>query len=110
MPHITLNSAGPGIGGLLRYRPETGRPLSDLAEVLLRGPGTLTRGQRELIRGMSGLVSHDATWGRRKAIVGDTYKALRTIGRSHRVGDNRAACRRSFRWRCIAFLAGLLSG
>jgi hypothetical protein len=34
MPYITLNSADPGIQGLLRYRPETGRPLSELAEVL----------------------------------------------------------------------------
>ena len=49
MPYITLNSAEPGIRGLLRYRPETGRPLSELAEVLLRGPSTLTRGEQELI-------------------------------------------------------------
>src|SRR5690348_10904172 len=49
MPHIALNSAEPGIRGLLRYRPETARPLSELAEVLLRRPGTLTRGERELI-------------------------------------------------------------
>jgi uncharacterized peroxidase-related enzyme len=49
MPHISLNSAEPGIRGLLRYRPETGRPLSELAEVLLRGPSTLTRGEQELI-------------------------------------------------------------
>jgi len=49
MPHIALDSAEPGIRGLLRYRPETGRPLSELAEVLLRGPSTLTRGERELI-------------------------------------------------------------
>ena len=49
MPHIALNSADPGIRGLLRYRPETGRPLSALTEVLLRGPSTLTRGERELI-------------------------------------------------------------
>ncbi len=49
MPHITLNSTEPGIRGLLLFRPETGRPLSELAEVLLRGPGTLTRGERELI-------------------------------------------------------------
>jgi uncharacterized peroxidase-related enzyme len=49
MPHITLNSAEPGIRGLLRYRPETARPLNELAEVLLRGPSTLTRGERELI-------------------------------------------------------------
>jgi uncharacterized peroxidase-related enzyme len=49
MPHITLNSGEPGIRGLLRFRTETGRPLSELAEVLLRGPGTLPRGERELI-------------------------------------------------------------
>jgi uncharacterized peroxidase-related enzyme len=49
VPHIALNSADPGIRGLLRYRPETARPLSELTEVLLRGPGTLTRGERELI-------------------------------------------------------------
>jgi uncharacterized peroxidase-related enzyme len=49
VPHIELNSAEPGIRGLLRYRPETGRPLSELAEVLLRGPNSLTRGERELI-------------------------------------------------------------
>jgi uncharacterized peroxidase-related enzyme len=49
MPYITLNSGEPGIRGLLRFRPETGRPLSELAEVLLRGPSTLSRGERELI-------------------------------------------------------------
>src|ERR1700733_10276179 len=49
MPHIALDSAEPGIRGLLKYRPETGRPLSELCEVLLRGPSTLTRGERELI-------------------------------------------------------------
>src|SRR6202161_4880794 len=49
MPHITLNSAEPGIRGLLRFRPRTGRPRSELAEVLLRGPSTLSRGERELI-------------------------------------------------------------
>jgi hypothetical protein len=58
MPHITLNSAEPGIRGLLRFRPETGRPLSELAEVLLRGPGTLTRGERELVAAyVSGLTT-----------------------------------------------------
>jgi uncharacterized peroxidase-related enzyme len=49
MPYITLNSAEPGIRGLLRFRPETGQPLSELADVLLRGPSTLSRGERELI-------------------------------------------------------------
>jgi uncharacterized peroxidase-related enzyme len=49
MPHIDLDSAQPGIGGLFQFRPETARPLSELAEVLLVGPSTLTRGERELI-------------------------------------------------------------
>ncbi|MBL7257997.1 carboxymuconolactone decarboxylase family protein [Paractinoplanes lichenicola] len=39
----------PGIRGLLRYRPSTGKPLSDLAEALLRGDSPLTRGEREYI-------------------------------------------------------------
>lgn len=49
MPHIELNPELPGILGLFRYRPETARPLTDLANVLLRGPSTLTPGERELI-------------------------------------------------------------
>jgi uncharacterized peroxidase-related enzyme len=49
MPHIDLSSDAPGIIGLFRFSPATARPLAELAEVLLRGPGTLTRGERELI-------------------------------------------------------------
>jgi uncharacterized peroxidase-related enzyme len=39
----------PGINGPMRFRPETAKPLNELAEVLLRGPHTLTPGERELI-------------------------------------------------------------
>lgn len=49
MAHITLNSDEPGIRGLFRFRPETAVPLNELAEILLRAPNTLTRGERELI-------------------------------------------------------------
>lgn len=52
MTHIDLGvdeTAYPGIQGLLRYRPETAKPLMELAEVLLRGPHPLTPGERELI-------------------------------------------------------------
>lgn len=49
MPHIDLDNDLPGIAGLLRYRPETARPLIELAEVLLRGPNRLGNGERELI-------------------------------------------------------------
>ena len=49
MPHITLPENAPGILGLLKARPDTAAPLNHLAEVLLRGPSTLSRGERELI-------------------------------------------------------------
>jgi uncharacterized peroxidase-related enzyme len=49
MPHITLNSDEPGVRGLFRFRPETARPLNELVDVLLRGPSSLTPGERELI-------------------------------------------------------------
>jgi uncharacterized peroxidase-related enzyme len=49
MPHISLPADLPGIRGPMVFRPETSKPLNELAEVLLRGPSTLTRGERELI-------------------------------------------------------------
>ncbi len=50
MAHIKLNNEDlPGIIGLLDYRPETALPLSELAEVLLRGESTLSSGEREII-------------------------------------------------------------
>ncbi|MEV0406155.1 carboxymuconolactone decarboxylase family protein [Actinoallomurus sp. NPDC050550] len=49
MSHITLDNDQPGIRGLFQFRPETAVPLNLLAEVLLRGDSTLTRGERELI-------------------------------------------------------------
>jgi uncharacterized peroxidase-related enzyme len=49
MPHIALPEGLPGIRAAFVYRPETGRPLSQLAEVLLRGPSTLSSAEREMI-------------------------------------------------------------
>jgi len=49
MPYIPLPEDQPGIRGAMAFRPETAKPLNDLVEVLLRGPSTLTRGERELI-------------------------------------------------------------
>jgi len=49
MAHITLNSDLPGIRGLFQYRPEAAGPLNGLVDVLLRGPSSLTPGERELI-------------------------------------------------------------
>lgn len=49
MPHIALDPQLPGITALLAYRPETAAPLSLLAETLLRGPSSLSSGERELV-------------------------------------------------------------
>jgi uncharacterized peroxidase-related enzyme len=49
MPHIDLPAGEPGIRGPMIFRPETAKPLNELVEVLLRGPSTLSRGERELI-------------------------------------------------------------
>lgn len=49
MPHIALPLDLPGITSAFAFRPETARPLRELAEVLLRGPNTLTSGEREMI-------------------------------------------------------------
>jgi hypothetical protein len=41
MPHIKLSGELPGILSLFAFRPETAKPMRALAEVLLRGLGTL---------------------------------------------------------------------
>jgi uncharacterized peroxidase-related enzyme len=49
MPHIALPPEHIGIRGAMAFRPDTARPLNELVEVLLAGPSTLTKGERELI-------------------------------------------------------------
>jgi uncharacterized peroxidase-related enzyme len=50
MAYIDLKNDLPGIRGPMVYRPETGRILNELAEVLLHDEdNTLSRGERELI-------------------------------------------------------------
>jgi uncharacterized peroxidase-related enzyme len=49
MPHIQLSEELPGIRGLFAFRPETAKPLCELADVLLHATSTLTPGERELI-------------------------------------------------------------
>jgi len=55
LPHIPLESHLPGITGLLEYRKDTGQPIRDLTQILLRGPSTLTEAERELL---ATVVSH----------------------------------------------------
>src|SRR3954451_20261888 len=49
MAHIPLPDGLPGIRGPMMLRPETAKPLNELVDVLLRGPHTLSPGERELI-------------------------------------------------------------
>jgi len=55
MPHIELEAHLPGITGLLEYRKDTGQPIRDLTQILMRGESTLTESERELI---ATIVSH----------------------------------------------------
>lgn len=55
MPHIELPAQAPGIRALMMFRPETAKPLNELADVLLRGPNSLSPAERELI---AAYVSH----------------------------------------------------
>jgi uncharacterized peroxidase-related enzyme len=48
MPHISLPDL-PGIRGLMAFRPETAAPINALVDFLLRGPNSLSPGERELI-------------------------------------------------------------
>jgi uncharacterized peroxidase-related enzyme len=49
MPHVALPDGLPGITSAFAFRPATAAPMRALAEVLLRGPSTLTSGEREMI-------------------------------------------------------------
>lgn len=49
MPYIPLEQHLPGITGLLEYRKDSAAPIRELTQTLLRGPSTLTEGERELI-------------------------------------------------------------
>jgi uncharacterized peroxidase-related enzyme len=49
MPYIPLEDHLPGITGLLEYRQDSAKPIRELTQILLRGPSSLTEGERELI-------------------------------------------------------------
>lgn len=49
MPHIPLSAHLPGITGLLEYRQDSAAPIRELTQIILRGPGTLSFAEREMI-------------------------------------------------------------
>jgi uncharacterized peroxidase-related enzyme len=83
MAHINVEEGVPGIRSLVLFRPETGKHLYELAQVLLRGESPLTAAERELIAAyvsyrndcMFCMNSHAAAsrclYGKEKNIVDD---------------------------------------
>jgi uncharacterized peroxidase-related enzyme len=73
MAHIDLGVSEqefPGISGLMAFRPRTAEPLNQLAETLLRGENSLTRGERELIAAyVSGLNECEFCCGSHSALA-----------------------------------------
>lgn len=49
MAYIPLEEHLPGVTGLLEYRKDSAQPIRELTQILMRGPSTLTEGERELI-------------------------------------------------------------
>ena len=49
MPHIKLSKELPGICAAFAFRPETARPMRELAHILLHEPNSLAPAERELI-------------------------------------------------------------
>jgi len=49
MPHIDLPKELPGISAAFAFRPETAKPMRELAHILLHEPNSLDPGERELI-------------------------------------------------------------
>jgi uncharacterized peroxidase-related enzyme len=117
MPHINLPDGLPGIRGPMAFRPETAKPLNELAEILLRSDNSLTRAERELIatyvsylndcffcqNAHGGLAQHylqcDLPWidafkaNPDAAPISDKLKALLTIAASVQKGGKNVTSR-----------------
>ena len=97
MAHIKVEERVPGIRSLALFRPETGKPLSQRAQVLLRGESPLTGAERELIAAyvsyknncMFCMSSHAAAarclYGDKKDIVDDVLRDMQRSGISEKM-------------------------
>ena len=79
MPHIALPPDQPGIRGAMAFRPETARPLNELVEILLQGPSTLSKGERDYLkdRMRSGKFLIDSIEQRQRTIERITREILK---------------------------------
>jgi len=97
MAHIQVPEGIPGIRSLVMFRPETGKYLYELAQVLLRSLSSLSEGDRELIAAyVSGrnnchfcMSSHAAAarclFGDESAVVDQTLKDIKTANISSKM-------------------------
>lgn len=97
MAYIDVPEGVPGIRSLVMFRPETGKSLYALAQVLLRGESPLTEAERELIAAyvshrndcMFCMSSHAAAarclYGTEEGIVDDVLKDMQRSGVSDKM-------------------------
>ena len=97
MAHIQVPEGVPGIRSLVMFRPETGKPLYQLAQVLLRGESPLDEAERELIAAYVShlndclfcMSSHAAAarclYGDQKNVVDDVLKNMQQSGVSDKL-------------------------
>lgn len=97
MAHINVPEGVPGIRSLFEFRPETGKPLSELAQVLLRRASTLSEAERELIAAyvskkndtmfcmMSHAAASRALFGDEKNIVDDVLHDMQHANISNKM-------------------------
>ncbi|MFT3933597.1 MAG: peroxidase-related enzyme [Chitinophagaceae bacterium] len=97
MAHIQVEEGVPGIRSLVLFRPETGKPLYELAQVLLRGESSLTEAERELIAayvshrnkcifcGSSHAAAARCLYGDQKHLVDETLNDMQHAGISEKL-------------------------
>ena len=89
MAYVPVPEGVPGIVGIMMFRPETARPLNDLAEVLLTSPHSLERGERELIAAYVSHLNqcvfcHGAHGAAAQHLLNDTPDVVEAVKRDYR--------------------------
>src|SRR4030095_4540656 len=97
MAHVDVPEGIPGIRSLAMFRPETGKPIYELAQVLLRGESPLSEAERELIAAyvskrndtMFCMMSHAAAsrelYGNNRNIVDDVLNDVQQANISEKM-------------------------
>jgi uncharacterized peroxidase-related enzyme len=97
MAYINVPEGVPGIRSLVMFRPETGKPLYELAQVLLRRESTLSEAERELIAAyvskrndtmfcmMSHAAASRALYGNDRDTVDDVLKDMQQANISNKM-------------------------